>query len=91
MHEVAFLFYATLEAQFSSSIRTSAKYVTSVVKFGFFSGSSTGFRFIFIWKESRPVVFVVQVMSDVSKQECVHNRRIPQCNKMRIRSNYQLL
>ena len=33
--------------------------------------------------ELRPVLFVVQVMSDISKQDCIHNKRIPQCNKMR--------
>ena len=31
----------------------------------------------------RPVLFVVQVMSDISKQDSIHNNRIPQCTEMR--------
>ena len=31
-----------------------------------------------------PVLFVVQVMSDISKQYCIHNKQIPQCTKMTI-------
>ena len=31
----------------------------------------------------RPVLFVVQVMSDTTEQDCIHNKRIPQCTKMR--------
>ena len=31
----------------------------------------------------RPALFVVQVMSDVSKQDCIHNKRVPQCTKTR--------
>ena len=36
-----------------------------------------------LWKSSRPVLFVVQLMSDISKQDCIHNKRVPQCTKMR--------
>ena len=32
----------------------------------------------------RPVIFVVQVMSDISKQDCIHNKGILQCTKMRV-------
>ena len=32
----------------------------------------------------RPVLLVVQLMGDISKQDCMHNKRIPQCTKMRI-------
>ena len=31
-----------------------------------------------------PVFFVVQAMSDISKQDCIHNKQIPQCTKMTI-------
>ena len=31
----------------------------------------------------RSALFVVQVMSDISKQDCIHNKQIPQCTKMR--------
>ena len=30
----------------------------------------------------RLILFVVRVMSDTSKQDCVHNKQIPQCNKI---------
>ena len=28
------------------------------------------------------VLFVVQVMNDISKQDCLHNNQIPQCTEM---------
>ena len=28
-----------------------------------------------------PVIFVVQVMCDISKQDCIPNKRIPQCTR----------
>ena len=28
------------------------------------------------------IAFVFQVMSDISKQDCIHNKRITQCTKM---------
>ena len=31
----------------------------------------------------RPVLFVVQLINDIGKQDCIHNKRIPQCTKMR--------
>ena len=36
-----------------------------------------------------PVLFVVQVMSDISKQDCIHNKRIPQSTKMKICIHHQ--
>ena len=35
-------------------------------------------------KKLRPVLFVAQIMSNISKQDCTHNKQIPQCTKMRI-------
>ena len=32
----------------------------------------------------KPVLFVVRVMSDISKQDCIYNKRTHQCTKMRI-------
>ena len=37
----------------------------------------------------RQVLFLVQVMSDISKQACIHNERVPQCTKMRICIHHQ--
>ena len=36
----------------------------------------------------RPVLFVVRVMSDISKQDCLHSKQIPQSTKMRIRIHH---
>ena len=38
-------------------------------------------------KALRPVLFVVQVMSDIRKQYCIHNKRIPQCTKWELHSS----
>ena len=38
----------------------------------------------------RPVLFVLKVMSNIRQQDCVHNKRIPQCAKMRIWIHHQL-
>ena len=35
-------------------------------------------------KVLRPVLFFVQVMSDIYKQDYIHNKWIHQCTKMRI-------
>ena len=34
--------------------------------------------------ELRPVLFVVQVISSIDRQDCIHNKRIPQCTKIRL-------
>ena len=36
---------------------------------------------ITIRPQGRPAFFVVQVMGDISKQDCIHNKRIPQCTQ----------
>ena len=37
----------------------------------------------------RPVLFVVQVMNDISKQDYVHNKQISQCTKIRFCINHK--
>ena len=37
----------------------------------------------------RPILFVVQVMSDINKQNCIYDKRIPRCTKMRIFIHHQ--
>ena len=38
----------------------------------------------------RPVLIVVQVMGDISKQDCVHNKQIPRRTKVRICIHHQI-
>ena len=42
-------------------------------------------------KGLRQVLFVVQVMSDISKRYCIHVKRIPQCTEVRIFIHHQHL
>ena len=37
----------------------------------------------------RLALFVVQAVSEIRKQDCIHNKRIPQCTKMRICIHHQ--
>ena len=46
----------------------------------FFLGGGCPTNVVFL----RPVVFVVQIMSDISKQDCIHNERILQYTRMKI-------
>ena len=54
------------------------------------SGSHTSSP-VQVCKLLRPVLFVVQVMSDISKEDCIYNKRIlhDQCNKMRVCIHHQ--
>ena len=38
---------------------------------------------------SRPVLFVVQEMNGINKPDFIHDTRIPQCTKMKIRIHRQ--
>ena len=69
-----------------SAIRAGLRQVKS---WSMMAGFSTFCLLLSIKIKLRPVLLVVQVMSDISKQACIRNKRIPQRSKMRICIHYQ--